>query len=176
AIPGLAQAGVLLSTVLARLTYPYDLEWMEGGMLVHAYRFMHGETIYPPPSLDFIPYLYTPGYPAVLAGLSRAFGLSYALGRAISVVSLAGTLVLAGYAVAREGEERAGAICGAAIAGGFIAATYPWVDAWYDLVRGDTLFLAIGVAGIVVLRGAARSPRRVALAAALLATSFFFKQ
>src|SRR5712691_1385298 len=78
-----------------RLAYPYDLEWMEGGMLVHAWRLMHGETIYPAPSVDFIPYLYTPGYPALLAGLGKVFGLGYALGRAVSAVSLVAILVLA---------------------------------------------------------------------------------
>ena len=58
ALPGAAQLGLLLYTVARRVAYPYDLEWMEGGMLVHAWRLMHGETIYPPPSVDFkIPWL-----------------------------------------------------------------------------------------------------------------------
>jgi hypothetical protein len=176
ALPGAAQVGLLLYTVARRVAYPYDLEWMEGGMLVHAWRLMHGETIYPPPSVDFIPYLYTPGYPALLAGLGKVFGLDYPLGRAVSVVSLLGILFLAARAVWRVGEERGPALVGSAVAVGFIAATYPWVEGWHDLVRADTLFLAIALGGLYLLERGARDWRRVAVASSLLAVSFFFKQ
>ncbi|HKA87767.1 MAG TPA: hypothetical protein VKE22_08890 [Haliangiales bacterium] len=179
ALPGVAQMGLLLATVARRLAYPYDLEWMEGGMLVHAWRLMHGLTIYPAPSVDFIPYLYTPGYPAVLAALGKVFGLGYPLGRAVSAASLVAVLGLAAWAVVRpvdDDEDRGPGIAGAAVAGGIVAATYPWVEGWYDLVRGDTLFLAVALAGLVVLRRGARRPRSVALAAALLGASFFLKQ
>ena len=33
-----------------RVGYPFDLEWMEGGMLLHADRVLKGEGIYVPPS------------------------------------------------------------------------------------------------------------------------------
>jgi len=176
ALPGAAQAGLLLATVARRLAYPYDLEWMEGGMLVHAWRLMHGATIYPAPSVDFIPYLYTPGYPAVLAALGKVFGLGYPLGRAVSALALVAVLALAAWAVVRADDERGPGLAGAGVACGIIAATYPWVEGWYDLVRGDTLFLAVALGGLVVLRHGARRPGRVALAAALLAASFFLKQ
>ncbi len=176
AVPGVAQMGLLLATVARRLAYPYDLEWMEGGMLVHAWRLMHGQTIYPAPSVDFIPYLYTPGYPALLGALGKVFGLGYALGRAVSAVSLVAVLALAAWAVLRGDDDRGPGIAGAAVACGIIAATYPWVEGWYDLVRGDTLFLAVALAGLVVLQRGARRPGLVALAAALLGASFFLKQ
>ena len=38
-----------------RWNYPFDLEWMEGGMLVHVDRLRSGEGLYVPPSADFIP-------------------------------------------------------------------------------------------------------------------------
>ena len=65
--------------------YPYDLEWMEGGMLHHAQRIHGGLGIYVAPSIEFIPYLYTPLYPSLLALFGGAFGISYTLGRAFSV-------------------------------------------------------------------------------------------
>ena len=65
---------------------------MEGGLLHHAERIRDGQGIYVAPSMDFIPYLYTPLYPALLAGLDGVFGvgLSYTVGRAVSVLALIG--------------------------------------------------------------------------------------
>src|SRR5690348_1839440 len=76
-----------------RLFYPYDLEWMEGGMLCHALRLLEGKPIYAAPSVDFIPYLYTPLYPALLAALGRVVGLGYLLARLVSIGSFAGATV-----------------------------------------------------------------------------------
>ena len=65
----------LLVTFAGRVGYPYDLEWMEGGMLVHGHRVLNGEGLYVPPSLDFIPYIYPPLYSWVLAAFGAVFGL-----------------------------------------------------------------------------------------------------
>ncbi|MBA3503924.1 MAG: hypothetical protein H0T65_26425, partial [Deltaproteobacteria bacterium] len=59
ALPALYQLVLLATAIAGRVGYPYDLEWMEGGMLHHALRIKNGEGIYVPPSIDFIPYLYT---------------------------------------------------------------------------------------------------------------------
>jgi len=184
AAPALAQVLLLLFTMLARLRYPYDLEWMEGGVLVHAHRLAHGEGIYVAPSLDFIPYLYPPLYPGLLAALSPIFGLSYQVARTISILS---TLATIGFAFAAlvprvDPADRRLATLGGAVAAGLFAATYPWVDGWYDIARGDSLFLAMVIGGLVATAAWARAGRgwtghgRIALAAAILALSFFCKQ
>ena len=100
--PALAQLGLLFYAVLSRVGYPYDLEWMEGGLLGHAARLSEHQGIYVEPSLDFIPYLYTPLYPALIALLSSLFGISYTVGRIISLLSLVALLGFAVAAVARE--------------------------------------------------------------------------
>ena len=56
---------VLARVFLARLSYPLDLEWMEGGVLTHALRLSRGQPLYAEPSVDFVSFLYTPLYPAV---------------------------------------------------------------------------------------------------------------
>lgn len=188
--PALAQLGILAYAVARRLPYPYDLEWMEGGMLTHAARLAEGQPLYAPPSVDFIPQLYTPLYPATVAALSKVFGLSYQLGRAVSVAALAAVLILLAFAVVSEAPRaarttRAAAWAGAAAALGFFASAYPWVDCFYDLVRVDSFALAIGLAGLVVLRVYAPRPGGgparlwhpgVAAAGVLLGMSFFAKQ
>jgi len=180
ALPALYQLFLLATAIAGRVTYPYDLEWMEGGMLHHALRIQQGHSIYVAPSIDFIPYLYTPLYPALLAVLGKLFGLSYALGRAISVLSLLGIAAVAGVWVA--GRRDPIAWCGAVLALGLFAAVYPFVGAWFDLVRCDTLFLAMVTAGIAALPQLAREGKgwvghgRVAAGAAVLALAFFCKQ
>ncbi len=187
AAPALAQVGLLAVTIARRIWYPYDLEWMEGGLLAHAHRIGDGEGIYGPPSVDFIPYLYTPLYPGLLATLGKVFGLSYGLGRVISVLSLCG---IGGVAISittrgaaeSEAPVRSAALAGGLFACGLFAASYPYVEGWYDLVRADTLFLFMVTGGLALLYNTAGGEddwggqARTAAAAAILGLSFFAKQ
>jgi len=181
ALPALYQIYTLSQCVSHRVAYPYDLEWMEGGLLVHAQRIRDGLGIYAPPSRDFIPYLYTPLYPSLLA----IFGPSYTLGRVISVVALLGiaTVGAASIGSRRHRHPAAGPVwAGVALALGLFAAVYPFTKAWYDLVRADTFFLWLVTAGIAGIARWSREGRglgghgRVAAGAALLALAFFAKQ
>jgi hypothetical protein len=185
AAPGLYQVALLVIAVGGRILYPYDLEWMEGGMLHHALRIQTGHGIYAPPSIDFIPYLYTPLYPALLAVLGEVFGITYTLGRAISMLSLLGIAITAMTAIAGRRYEhvsRVASYAGVALALGLFAAFYPFVEGWYDLVRADTLFLFMITAGLAAIpRWAitgegARGHGRIAAAAAIMTLSFFCKQ
>src|SRR5439155_1724279 len=65
-----------------------------GALPPHAHRLQNGLAMYPPPSIEFIPYLYTPLYPSLLAVLGNVFGLGYVLGRVLSVLSLVGIAVI----------------------------------------------------------------------------------
>ncbi|MCB9561074.1 MAG: hypothetical protein H6709_15230 [Kofleriaceae bacterium] len=187
AAPAIAQLILLAATVGQRFGYPYDLEWMEGGMLQHAQRIADGQGIYGPPSVDFIPYLYTPLYPGALAILGSIFGLSYQLGRAVSIVSMFGIAVVVFSVMTRASRDSGRAVRAAALTGGLIAlgtfaATYPWTKGWFDLVRCDTLFLWMVTAGLTMAHHKARlgtgwrGQARTAAAAAVLGLAFFCKQ
>jgi len=185
ALPALYQLGLLITAIAGRVLYPYDLEWMEGGMLHHALRIQNGEGIYVPPSVDFIPYLYTPLYPSLLALLGNGFGLSYTLGRVISILALLGIATVTATQLTRKRHEHlaGGPLwAGIALAFGLFAATYPFVEGWFDLVRADTLFLFMVTAGLAPLAWWARAGdglrghARVAAGAAILALAFFCKQ
>src|SRR5438093_9378086 len=102
----LLSAAALVNLAIAfarRLVYPYDLEWMEGGMLCHALRLVHGEPIYAEPSARFVSFAYVPLYPAVLRALSPSFGLGYLPARSVSVAAFTLALVVAYVFVRREG-------------------------------------------------------------------------
>src|SRR5712692_7991779 len=60
-----------------RLAYPYDLEWMEGGMLCHTLRLVQGQPLYAEPSARFVSFAYTPLYPIVLRLLAPVTGVGY---------------------------------------------------------------------------------------------------
>lgn len=140
---------LLARTVLARVSHPYDLEWMEGGMLTHAARVAEGLPLYVQPTTEFIPFIYPPMYPWVVGGLSAmGLPLDYALGRAVSLVGVGlagGALAMA---VRREGG---GWLLGAGGAALFFA-TYPATGAFFDLVRNDGLQVGLLAASLVACR------------------------
>jgi hypothetical protein len=155
-----------------RLAYPYDLEWMEGGMLCHALRLVEHRPIYAPPSLEFIPFLYTPLYPILLWALAPLVGVGYVVGRLISLVSLVAAW-LCGYVFARrEGGSRATALAAMALP----AAAFVPTGAWLDLARPDTLQLGLVTVALCLGWWRRRSHLGVAIAAALLVAAFFVKQ
>jgi hypothetical protein len=172
---------VLARVFLSRLSYPLDLEWMEGGTLTHALRLARGQPLYAEPSVDFVSFLYTPLYPAVLCLLSKIFGLSYVLGRAVSILAFAGALVclvaaVRGIAQQFESEELEAVATTAGLLGAAaVCLAFPFCGAFYDLVRCDSLWLFLVSAGLYYC-SPGRSLTRIVLGALLLVLGFFTKQ
>ena len=65
-----AAAAVAAFALLAvrRATYPYPIEWLEGGAVEHVRRILQGRALYPAPSVDFVAYPYPPLYFRLSAG------------------------------------------------------------------------------------------------------------
>ena len=155
-----------------RLAYPYDLEWMEGTMLLHAHRLREGQPLYAPPSLAFVAFAYPPLQPAVVAAASTVFGLDYATGRAVSILGYL-VAVAAAYAFLREaGVPRALALGGVAVS----AAAFAPTGAWYDLVRIDSVWLGQVTLGLWATWRARASTPAAVMAGVLLAASLLAKQ
>ncbi|HHO52226.1 MAG TPA: hypothetical protein ENK18_15455 [Deltaproteobacteria bacterium] len=131
--------GVLGELWWARIPYPFDLEWMEGGMLAHAWRLQHHLPLYVEPNPDFVPFIYPPGYSALLAALSKIFGLTPALGRWVSVISIVAASAALVFAVRGEGGRWPVALGTAAV----FLGTYPQAGAFFDLIRPDSLSVAL---------------------------------
>lgn len=176
AAAGIAHLGLLYYIFFSRVAYPLDLEWMESGMLCHALRLMEGRTLYGPPSVEFIPYLYTPLYAVVLAGLGKVLGLSYLLGRLISIIAFTSVLVLVFSAVRRQsGGGLVGALWGLA-ATGLIACSFQHTGAWFDLARNDSLYLALVTGFLYLLLYRHQSWRALIAAGVLAGLAFLTKQ
>ena len=163
AVLTIAWAVALAVVFVGRISFPLELEWMEGGSLHTALRLQQGLPIYPEPSAEFVPFLYTPLYPAVLAVLGWVLPLGYVLGRLVSVLAVAATAGALWRLVCFESKPRAHA----AAAIGMYLAGYVFTFRWYDVARGDSLFMALLLWGLVLLRESAGSWRK-ALAAGVL--------
>ncbi len=178
----------LLRVFSARTLFPMDIEWMEGGQLYAAYRFLHGLPIYDACSDGFVPFAYPPGHFVVLALFGTVFKLDYALGRSVSI----GAFALAGLVLCREvartadrgqGKRSKGLLL-ALVAAGAIAASYPVVGAWYDVIRVDSVFVAFLFAGAALSLPPSQHaptawrlpPGRMLLSALALTAALFTKQ
>ena len=142
ALPLLAVAyalQALFAAWSARRPYPYDLEWMEGGMLAHGWRLQRGLPVYAEPSADWVPYVYPPGYASLLAATGDQLGFS--AGRSLSILGIlaAATAIVA--IVARHGRSLPLGL----LAAGLFLQSYRATGAFMDLVRPDSVAVALGL-------------------------------
>lgn len=162
---------VYLVVALIRISYPFELEWMEGGAVVHVERVLNGRPLYVQPSLDFIPYIYSPFYFYVSSLFARVTGNGFLPLRLVSLLSSLGCFALILMIVRR----RTASLYAGAIAACLFAATFSISGAWFDIARVDSLFLVLVLGGIYALD----SPRVLVcavLSPTLLFLAFFTKQ
>ena len=170
--------GILVSELAevwaARLNHPFDLEWMEGGMLAHAWRVMQGQPMYVEPSAEFIPYVYPPGYAWCLAALGGWTDLGHPLGRAVSLLgTLSAAAAVLVFAVKHD-ENWVGSWISGAFGAVIFLACYRSSGAFYDLVRPDGL--AIGLLAWALVFGLAEKRKWLAVGGILLFLAFLVKQ
>jgi hypothetical protein len=140
------------TTVAGRIDYPFDLEWMEGGMLLHAMRVRDGLPIYVAPSPEFIPYIYTPGYAWLVGMLARVMELGYPMARAVSVLGIALSAALLVLGVRQEGHRWSLGLGAAAL----FLSCYDEVGAFFDVVRNDGQQVFLMGAAVLLCRRATR--------------------
>jgi len=156
-----------------RLSYPFELEWNEGGVAMVAWRFSKGLPLYPPPEQGFVPFLYPPLYQMICGLFFKITGPTLTVGRWVSFIS---TFILATmlFLIVRHWTGRWE---GGAFAGLFYLATYKVGGYWFDLMRVDsfTWMLCFLVVALVMV-SERTSPYRMLPAAFLAAAAFFAKQ
>jgi 4-amino-4-deoxy-L-arabinose transferase-like glycosyltransferase len=170
-VVGLLALGVFLFVTLRRVGHPFELEWIEGGALGHVERILAGEKLYVAPSLEFVPFVYTPLYFYVAAGAAAILGGGFLPLRLVSLAASLGCLAIV-YLYARR---LAGARLPAAISACFFAATYGASGAWLDLARVDALFVVLLLLAFYFQRAPATRASLV-LAGVFLSLSILTKQ
>jgi hypothetical protein len=169
----LSVVSVVMYIVLAclRIGYPYELEWIEGGMVDQVRWILSGRGLYVPPSLEFVPNYYTPLYLYLTAGLCKVMGVGFLPLRLISFVSSLGCFWMIGSMVRRETGSWTWAIAST----GLFAASYRATGAWMDIARIDSLFLLLALAAAYLVRVRRDTPGLIA-AGLLMGLSFLTKQ
>ncbi len=162
---------LFLYLAVQHIAWPFELEWMEGGMVDSVRRLLQGQALYAPPALDFTAFSYGPLYFYAAAVPGVLFGANFALLRALSVLSCLAALLLLNRWVREESGSRQAGLLAAAL----FLACYPVSGAWYDLARVDSLFLLLLLGGLYLVRRG-RSTRSEVAAALLLALAAFCKQ
>ena len=164
---GVAFILLYVGVAIARMRYPYELEWMEGGMVAHVRRVLEGKPLYAPPSLDFVSFLYPPGYYLASAAVAWVMGVGFLPLRLLSFVSSLGAFALLTALLRREtGSWRDGAV-----AAGLFAATFSRSGGWLDLARLDSFYVLVLLGAVFALRHS-----KPWVAGLLIAGAFFTKQ
>lgn len=158
-------------TAIRRVSFPFDLNWGEGAFVDHVVRLVKRQQLYVAPSINFTPFVYTPGYYYVAAAAARVFGASVRTLRSVSILCSFGTF----WVLAAFGRRERGSVTDGVVLAGVFAATYVIGGTWFDIARVDSLFLLLTIAAIYLLRfGETRSA--MVTAGLLLAGALLTKQ
>jgi len=144
----LAYILLFLFVAVQRIGYPYELEWMEGGMVDHIRRLQSGERLYTAPSIDFVPFIYPPVFFYAGSALTTVIGVDFLPLRLIALLSTLGVFGMIALIVQRETKDKTAALIGT----GLFAATYALSGAWMDMGRIDMPFMVFALLAVYVVR------------------------
>ncbi len=156
---------------IARMNYPFALEWMEGGSVDCVERILADKPIYVPPSLEFTPFFYTPLYFYLSSLVAKLCGIGLF---SLRLVSFLASLVAFFFIFLIVWRETGNGLAGLWSAG-FFAASFHLCGAWFDLARVDSLAMAFILGALFFARFAA-SARGQIPAAVLASLAFLTKQ
>ena len=154
-----------------RIRYPFELEWMEGACVDHVLRILSGERLYVSPSLEFVPFMYTPLYFYLSAAVSSIIGVGFLPLRLVSLISSLGCLWLIFLFVKKE----TGSALWGMLSSSLFAATFRAGGAWFDVARADSLFLFLLLGGLYLIKFR-HSSKSYLLSGVLVSLSFLTKQ
>ena len=135
---------IVLYTILLRINYPFVLEWMEGGSLIQVARILRGLPVYTAPSIDYVPYIYTPFYFYLSALFAKVWGLSFLPLRIVSFISNLGIAFFVSYLTFKQIKK----YCWSIFTCGLYFSLFAMTGFWFDLARVDMLaffFLLLGI-------------------------------
>ena len=98
--------GYYFYVAYARVVYPYDLDFVENGMLMQALRSAEGLPVYVAPNADFVPHVYMPLHTWLGGLVFKLTGPGYVQLRLLSVAATLAIAVLIYWITRREGGNR----------------------------------------------------------------------
>lgn len=165
-------AAMYLFTAWPRLIYPYDLDFVEDGMLMTSLRLAEGQPIFIPPQADFTPHVYMPLYSWLGGLLFKLTAPGYEPLRGLSLLATLTTSGLIFWIARREsGQSWLGLACAGLFLGGYRLNGF-----WYELARVDSLFVTLSLAGLMLGVYGHHANLGLVGAAMVLALAFLTKQ
>jgi hypothetical protein len=137
-----------LFVALSRMSYPFDLEWTEGGALIQTQRLLSDQPLYVRPSVDYVPYVYPPLYFYLAAGVSSIVGFSFFALRLVSFTATLGCYLVIFFFVKKETSSSLAGIVGL----GLFAAMYYLVGTFFDIGRVDMVALVFFMLAAYLVR------------------------
>ncbi|HQQ63949.1 MAG TPA: glycosyltransferase family 39 protein [Pseudomonadales bacterium] len=173
-VPGACVFSVFLFVTISRIAYPYELEWMEGGVLQQVLQLVHGGPLYGDASMSFAPALYMPFYYVVSALSVKVFGEGFFALRFVSLLASLFTHLLVYLIVNKVTASRLAGWLGVF----FYAMMFRYTAFWFDVARVDCLWTALLAAATYVLLCYRDKPAdgTLLLLAMLGVMAFFTKQ
>jgi hypothetical protein len=156
---------------LLRIGSPIELGNGEGMMLDNAMRVASGQPLYVEPTLRFIPFVYMPLYPVLLAPLINTMGPALWQGRLVDLIATLGFIAVVIYALRRE----TGSLLPGVAAAGIFLMGHGLTRGGYDVVRPDPVMLLLAFGGLAILRFTSGT-RGAVIGGAVTALAFFAKQ
>ena len=171
-LSGLAavSAVVLVALVVNHVAFPFHLDLMEGVVLQHARRAMHGQSIYPLPTPEYVPLAYNTLFYLLAAPFLRVFGDTLPTLRMVSVLGMVGSAA-ATFVIVRSYARSA---WWGMVATGLFCASYAAMDAYLDTAHSDAWLLCCALWGTYLVSRASRGARVAGIL--VLVAGFWFKQ
>jgi hypothetical protein len=157
--------------VYYRIQYPFELDWIEGGLLGEVQRIVNGQAVYAAPNLEFIAFIYPPLFFYLSALASHFFGATFFSLRFVSFLASLTSFVCIFLIVKEETDHKFIAFISAC----FFAATFRVTGAWMDIGRIDSLFVAMLFLFVYFIRHS-NSTRAFILAGFFAALALLTKQ
>ncbi len=163
---------VFFVIAVQQIRYPYELEWMEGGMVDSVLRIVNGEPLYTTPSTSFTPYTYTPLYFHLSTWMTHLTGPGFLPLRLTAFIGTLGCLAL----LFLFGWKETRSPFYGLLSCGLFAALFRAGGAWYAVARADSWLLFFMLAGLLFLRYGRTQTAHAISAGLCFCLAFFCKQ
>lgn len=167
----LANLAILFGLFVNHVSFPLNLDLMEGTILQHVERAAAGQPIYPAPSPEFVPLAYNPLFYLLCVPFTWLFGMSLGALRLASICGYIGCCVV----VFRIVRLHTASSWWALIAAGLFAGAYSAMDLYMDTAHADAWLVFSVLLGSYAI-DAHRSRFWNLLGVLLLISAFWFKQ
>ena len=156
----------------SRLNEPYALWWLEPLFYRAALASHQGLPLYPPPSLEYTPPIYNPGFSVVGGALISTFDAGYPGLRWFSFLCFVGLACVLAAWVWRESRSAALSFVTLTL----VAALQAPMNNWIVAINVDTPSLCFGFLGLFLVTAERLTNARVVTAGLCITLGFAFKQ